>query len=67
MVIIGIDCHTRVHVAAAIDGSGQVCARFTAGAKAEELEGLTRWACQQGAGLIASSQLASRSSMSQHS
>lgn len=24
MVIIGVDCHTRVHVAAAIDGQGQV-------------------------------------------
>ena len=53
MVIIGVDCHTRVHVAAAIDGAGQVGARFTAGAKAEELEALTRWACQRGADLVA--------------
>jgi transposase len=53
MVIIGVDCHTRVHVAAAIDGSGQVGARFTAGAKADELAALTAWARQQGAGLVA--------------
>src|ERR1035437_1945269 len=51
MVIIGVDCHTRVHVAAAIDGQGQVGARFTASAKAEELAALTTWACQQGADL----------------
>jgi transposase len=53
MVIIGVDCHTRVHVAAAIDGQGQVGARYTAGAKAEALAALTTWACQQGAGLVA--------------
>jgi transposase len=53
MVIIGVDCHTRVHVAAAIDGQGQVGARFTASAKAEELAALTTWACQQGADLVA--------------
>ncbi len=63
MVIIGIDCHTRVHVAAAIDGSCQVCARFTASAKAEELEALTRWRAskaQSSSPSTASEALASR-------
>ncbi|MBJ7595509.1 MAG: transposase [Candidatus Dormibacteraeota bacterium] len=53
MVIIGIDCHTQVHVAASIDATGQVVGRFTAGASAQELAALTTWASNQAPNLVA--------------
>lgn len=43
MVIIGIDAHTRVHVAAAIDEHGRVVDRIETGAGPEELAVLVNW------------------------
>lgn len=43
MVIVGIDAHTRVHSAAAIDEQGRVLATLEVGAKASELERLAMW------------------------
>ena len=43
MVIIGIDAHTRVHSAAAIDEHGRVLATLEVGANPDELERLASW------------------------
>ena len=43
MVIVGIDAHTRVHSAAAIDEHGRVLAALEVGAKPSELERLATW------------------------
>jgi hypothetical protein len=45
MVIIGIDAHTRVHVAAAIDEHGRILALTESGAGPEELDRLVGWVC----------------------
>jgi transposase len=43
MVIVGIDCHTSIHVAAAIDESGGVLGRLSAEADPAGLEHLVTW------------------------
>ncbi len=43
MVIVGIDAHTRVHTAAAIDEHGRVLGMLEVGAKPSELDRLARW------------------------
>jgi transposase len=53
MVIVGIDCHTRVHVAAAVDESGRLLDRMSAGAGVIELEQLVAWIASFDSGLVA--------------
>ena len=46
MIIIGIDAHTRVHVAAALDEQGRVLATTQIGAAPTELATLVGWVAQ---------------------
>lgn len=53
MIIVGVDCHTRVHVAAAVDESGRVLDRISADTGPEGLDELASWVKGFGEPLVA--------------
>lgn len=52
-LVIGIDPHSRVHVAAAVDHHGRCIDRHESGAAPEQLRELVEWVEQTGADIIA--------------